>query len=110
MIAAVIRMGQSALGINGPAEFTAPDNEGLIEQAALLEIVKEGGARLIDVAALVGKTAGDVGVMVPVIVIDLDETDATLDEAAGEQGRISKGAGHRHPLAVYHCGCSHQTH
>ena len=38
MIAAVIGLGQLALAINRAAEFPAPDDQRVVEQAALLEI------------------------------------------------------------------------
>ena len=36
VVAPVILSGQCALAIDGPAEFAAPDDQGVIEQAALL--------------------------------------------------------------------------
>ena len=67
--------------------------ERLVEQAALLEVLDQAVAGLIDVAALVGQAAGDVGVRVPVVVIDLHEPHAALDQPAGQQGRVGERAG-----------------
>ena len=36
VVAAVILSGQCALAVDGPAEFAAPDDQGVVEQAALL--------------------------------------------------------------------------
>src|SRR5262245_52389885 len=52
MVAAVIRRGERALAVDGAAELAAPDDECIVEQAALLEVADEGGGRLIDIAAL----------------------------------------------------------
>jgi hypothetical protein len=54
MIAAVVLFGESPLRIDRAAEFAAPDHQGFVEQAALLEILDQGVARLIDIAALAG--------------------------------------------------------
>src|SRR5262249_6943917 len=68
VIAAVVRLRQAPLAVNRPPELAPPDDERRIEHAALLEVLDEGPARPVDVAALVGQPAGDVGVRVPVVV------------------------------------------
>jgi hypothetical protein len=93
VIATVVFFGEAALAVDGATEFAAPDDEGVIEHAALLEIFDEGVAGLIDVFALAGHAAADVGVMVPVVVIDLDEAHAALGEATGHQHAVGKAAG-----------------
>ena len=90
MIAAVVLLRQAALRIDRAAEFAAPDDERLVEQAALLQVLDEAVARLIDVAALVGQPAGDVGVRVPIVVIDLHEPHAALDQPPREQRRVGE--------------------
>ena len=57
-------------------------------------------ARLIDVAALLGQPAGDVGVRVPIVVIDLHEAHAALDHPPGQQGRVGERAGLLRRVAV----------
>jgi hypothetical protein len=57
-------------------------------------------AGLIDVFALAGHAAADVGVMVPVVVVDLDEAHAALDESAGHEHAVGKAAGLLGFLAV----------
>src|SRR5207248_9527174 len=86
-------MRQAALGVNGAAELTAPDDQRVFEHAAHLEVLDQAKAGLIDVFALGGKPAGDVGVGVPVVVVNLHEADAALDHAASEQGSVGEGAG-----------------
>jgi hypothetical protein len=78
--------------IRRAAEFAAPDDERLIEQAALLEILDEGGAGLVDVEAVLLQIGGQVAVLVPRLVEELDEADPALDQAAAEQAVVGEGA------------------
>ena len=50
MIAAVVVVRQLALAVDGAAEFAAPDDQRVVEQAALLQILDQRGRRLIDVS------------------------------------------------------------
>ena len=43
VVAPVVFTGQFSLAVHGSAKFPAPDHQGLIEQAALLEVVDQGG-------------------------------------------------------------------
>ena len=81
MIPAVI----ASLDHGGAAEFTAPDDESVLEEAALFQVGDEGGAGLVGVSAVLLQVTDEVSVLVPGLVKDLDEPDAALDEAAGEQ-------------------------
>jgi hypothetical protein len=55
VVAAVVLLRQAALRVDRAAELAAPDDQRLVEQAALLEILDQAVAGLIDVAALVGQ-------------------------------------------------------
>jgi hypothetical protein len=57
------------------------------------QILDESVAGLIHVLALAGHAAADVAVVVPVVVVDLDEAHAALDEPAGHEHAVGKGAG-----------------
>src|SRR6266496_2032274 len=71
-----------------PTEFTSPDDQGVVQQAALLEILKQGADGLV---ALFGQAAVidlDVVVVVPGLtgaVPYLHEPNAPFDQAAGDQ-------------------------
>jgi len=54
MVAAVILVRQFALAVGRATEFAGEDQDGVVEQPALLEILNEGGAGLVDVEALAG--------------------------------------------------------
>src|SRR6266478_5080334 len=73
VIAAVIVGGQFALAVNSPAELAAPDDQGVVEQAALFQVLDEGCGRLVRVAALAGNLLRQIGVLVPAAVEELDE-------------------------------------
>ena len=71
------------------AEFAAPDDQGLLEQAAGLEVADEAGAGLVnlvhDLRKIVLEGLALAAMAVPVGVVELDEAHAALDQAAGEQ-------------------------
>ena len=57
MIATVIVGRQLALAIHGAAELTAPNDQRVVQQAALLQILHQRGRRLIGVAGTVRGSA-----------------------------------------------------
>src|SRR5262245_62164870 len=65
MIAPVISLGQLALGIDGAAEFPAPDDQGVIEHPAVFQIHNQRGGRLIGVLRLFTDVPGQSTVMIP---------------------------------------------
>ena len=93
VVAAVVRLRQPALAVDRPAELAAPDDERASKQALALQVLNQAAARLIDVAALVGHPAGEVAVVVPVVVVDLHEADAALDQPPGHERGVGERAG-----------------
>ena len=82
------------LGVLGgglAAELAAPDHQGLVEQAAPLQVLEQPGDRLVGTAGVVVVVVLEVAVSVPIAVvvrtagIELDEPDAALDQAAGQE-------------------------
>ena len=92
MVASVFCRGKSALRVDRAAKFAAPDHQRLVPQAAELEILDEPVARLIDVLALRLHAPWEVPVVIPVVVVDLDEANPPLDEAAGGERGVGEGA------------------
>ena len=98
------------LGERHPAELGAPDDQGVVEQAAGLQVAQQAGDRLIDGAGDRGKLGDDVGVVVPVVrrparaAPDLDEPDAALQQPAGEQAAAAEVGGGRVVQAVEPAG------
>ncbi len=71
------------------AELAPPDHQGVLEQAPGFQVLDQGRAGLVDVAADLVEVAGQGlagdAVVVPVGVVELDEPHAPLDQPAGEQ-------------------------
>ena len=63
----------------------SPDDQRFVQQAALLEVLDQGGDRLIGHARVERQLAIDVFVVIPRGVENVDEPHAALDQAAGEQ-------------------------
>jgi hypothetical protein len=89
-----------ALAVVGAAELAAPHDEGVIEEAALPKIAYQGGGGLVCLLAELGEIARQAPVMVPVLMIQLDEAHAALGEAAGLEAVRGEGAGGLHVRAI----------
>src|ERR1043166_3172010 len=87
MIAAVFFGSAVVFSNREPADLTAPMNQSGIEKPARFEIFDEAGAGFVSFSAAIGEGSADIGVMVPDLALDeeLDETDTTLDQSAGDE-------------------------
>ena len=65
VIPSVVVFGQFPLGINGAAKFASANHDGVLEQAALLEVPDEGGRWLVDVLALLANFGRETAVLIP---------------------------------------------
>ena len=86
MVAAVV----AALDHRRAAELAAPDDQRLVEQAALLEVLDQGGAGLVGVVAVLLEVVDQVAVLVPGFVEELHEAHAPLDQPAGQQAVVGE--------------------
>ena len=79
-------LGAVPLALSGHAtsELPAPDDEGVVEESAALEVGDERGAGLVGVAAARGAPGGEAAVVVPVGMEELHEAHAALDETSRE--------------------------
>ena len=59
----------------------------------MLEVLDERGAGLVGFAGLGADAGGEIVMLVPTLVVKLDETDAALGQAAGEETVGGEGAG-----------------
>ena len=100
MVATVVFLGQAPLRVNGAPEFATPDHERGVEQSPRLQILNQSIARLIHILALHRQAARNVGVGVPVVVINLHEAHAALDQPPCHQRRVGKRAGLLRLVAV----------
>ena len=91
MVAAV-----ALLGHRGAAEFAAPDDERVLEEAAGLEVLEQARDGFVHRGAQAGVVALDLRVGVPLragAVVDLHEAHAALDHAAGEEAEPAHALG-----------------
>ena len=93
VIAAVVGFSKASLAVDGASEFAGPDDESVLQQAALLEVGDEGGGGLVGAAALHADVGGEFIVLIPAAVIELDEADVAFGEAAREETVGGVGAG-----------------
>src|SRR5262249_40928798 len=76
MIAAVA----AALHHGRASKLAAPDDEGALEQPALLEILDQRRRGAIGVLAVLGNVLDQTSMLVPCLVIELDETNTSLHQ------------------------------
>ena len=71
---------------NSPPQITNVSSS----STALLQILQQRLTRLIDVAALIGQSATDIAVMIPIVVIHLYEPHATFRQSPRHQRGVGK--------------------
>src|SRR5439155_15041640 len=101
MVTAVIVLLDFSLTINGATEFAAPDHERVVQEPALLEVFNERGTGLVGVLALLLDALGQVAVLIPAPMIELNKPHAALGHAPGEQTVVGESAGLLHVGAVH---------
>ena len=79
------------LRVGSAAKLTAPNDQRVFEQAALFQIHHQRCARLIGLLALGADSFWKTTVVIPVTVIELNETAAALGEATREQTVVCIG-------------------
>ena len=93
----VVVASAATLGEGGAAELAGEDDNGALEQAALLEILQKRGNRLVDLVGHHAVPLDDVAVVIPGIrrvataevareAAEFDETDTFLHEASRQAG------------------------
>lgn len=93
VISAVIGLAEATLTVNGSPELSAPNNQGIIEHTPLFQVVDEGVAWSVNVSALRWHSSINIPVVIPVVVVNLDETDISFGQPAGHQGNVRKAPG-----------------
>jgi hypothetical protein len=79
------------------SELAAPDHERLVQQPALLEVAEQTGNRFVSGKATLLETLVEIAMVVPIVVADLDETHASLNETAGNQTLAAEVVGSSFP-------------
>ena len=72
-----------ALSHGGASEFSAPDNERIVEHAPLLEVLDEGGGALVNPFGHSGDRVLDPAVVIPSAVVKMNEAHAALGQPSG---------------------------
>ncbi len=84
MIASVV----AALHHRRAAKFAAPDNQRIVQHAALFEVFDQCGTRLVRVAAVFLEVGDEIAVLIPGFVEDFNKPHAFLGEPARKQAGI----------------------
>ncbi len=85
MVAAVVRVGHAALRIDRSTELAAPDDQRIIQQAALFQVSDQCGSSLIGVAALAFDRIRQAAVVIPAHVKQLHKPNITFSQSASQQ-------------------------
>src|SRR5680860_1543024 len=101
MVATIVRFGQLPLGVNGTAEFTAPDDQGILEHAALFQIFDQGGVGLIGQFVLVSDPTGTSDMLIPALMVQLDKFHVLFQKFSRHQAVGGIGAGISTVFAVH---------
>lgn len=88
VITPIVRLGQCALAINGTTEFSAPNDQRIVEQSSLFQIGQQTGRRLIGIPALIGQVGREGAVLVPTAMEDLRKTHSTFGHPACHQTTV----------------------
>src|SRR5688572_5544129 len=80
VVAPIVVRREITLAIDGPAEFAAPDDEGVVEQPALFEIFDQACRSLIGFLAPRTQLPGQSAVRVPTAMEKLHETHTALTQ------------------------------
>ena len=93
VVATVVFLRKRSLAVNRSTEFSAPNDECVVEHSQPLEVLNERGCGLIDIFTLRRQVVGHVSVLVPATVENLDEPHASLGEPPGQKAvcRVSPG-------------------
>ena len=84
MVSTVVVAGQGSLGVDSPAELAPPNHQGVLEQPPLFQFRQQSSGGLVGVVALAFDAGGQVVVLIPASVVELDEPDAAFCQSAGE--------------------------
>ena len=84
VVSTVILRCQFSLAIDRSSKFPAPNDQGLVEHAALLQVQQQRGCCLVCIAALRFDACGRVSMSIPASVVKLDETNTAFGQPSCE--------------------------
>jgi hypothetical protein len=86
--------------MRSPTEFSADDEEHVVEHPALVEVFDESGDGAVNFGATLIHSLFDAAVHVPATVVDGDKTAAGFAEATGHEHLFAESLA----VAVHHTG------
>src|SRR5262245_9908636 len=92
MIPAVIVGFDFSLTIHGAPEFTSPDDQGVVEHSPLFQVFHQAGTGLIGVATLLADALGQVVMLIPPAMIQLNKANIAFGHSTREKTIMSKCA------------------
>ena len=101
MVASVGGFGEFSLAVNRASEFTAPDDQRIVQHAALLQVRQQRRRRLVHIAALIGQVFGKREMLVPAAMEDLREPHTAFRHPARQQTTVGERAWNGDVLAVH---------
>ena len=100
VVAAVVVRRQLPLRVASSAELAAPDDQRVLQETAALEVEHQGCGGAVGLLALLPDRSRQVAMLVPALVVELDEAHVALEESAGEQAVGGVGPGGARVLSV----------
>jgi hypothetical protein len=88
MVPAVVGRSQLALAVYGSPEFATPNDKGIFQHPALLQIREKGGSSLVGVLALASHVSRSPSVSIPSTVKELDEAHAAFGQSTGKEAVV----------------------
>ena len=85
MITTVVGFGKGALRVDRASELAAPNDQCFIQKSALFKILDQSSRCLIGVVTLSGKLFGQIPVLIPTHVKQLNESNATLGQPSRKE-------------------------
>lgn len=92
MIPAIVGLGELSLGVICSSKLTAPDDQSIFEQATVLKIVDQCCRGLIGFFGLSFYGGGETAVLVPSLVVELNELNAAFRQSPSLEAVRGKGA------------------
>ena len=93
MVSTVALPGQFSLTVGGTPEFSTEDNKCVLKHSPFLQVLDQGCGWLIYIKTLILDFLGQVAVLIPAPVKDLNDSNPSFNESTGEERRVGKGAG-----------------
>ena len=89
------------LAVVRSSELSPPDDERVVEHPPVGEILDKGRRRLVGLPSLAADPSRQAAVMIPVLMIELDEAHPPLRQPPGEEAIGRERAGLARPRAVF---------